>query len=172
MNTEKLIASLERFGRVLPVVVRDVSPEDARWKPADGAWSILEIVRHLLDEEVEDFRTRVRLTLEKPAEDWPGIHPAQWAVQRRYNDGELNDAVAKFVAERDASVKWLRGLKNPDWSSTHAHPKFGSMRAGDLLAAWAAHDSLHLRQIAKRLHQMAARDAEGFSTGYAGDWVA
>ena len=58
MNHQKLIASLERFGRMLSEVVRDVTPDDSRWKPPDGAWSILEIVRHLGDEEAFDFRER------------------------------------------------------------------------------------------------------------------
>ncbi|NUP91044.1 MAG: DinB family protein, partial [Candidatus Sumerlaeia bacterium] len=52
---------------------------------------------------------------------------------------------------------------------THRHPKAGPLRAGDLLAAWAAHDALHLRQIAKRLLDLARRDAGGFKTDYAGD---
>ncbi|MCH8165404.1 MAG: DinB family protein [Planctomycetes bacterium] len=62
MNLKRLIDSLERFAEILPAVVRGVTTEDARWKPADGAWSILEIVTHLADEEVEDFRTRVERT--------------------------------------------------------------------------------------------------------------
>ncbi|MHC4992905.1 MAG: DinB family protein, partial [Planctomycetota bacterium] len=63
MNHAALVDALERFGATLPVLVRDVSTGDARWRPPDGAWSILEIVTHLADEEVEDFRTRLRLTL-------------------------------------------------------------------------------------------------------------
>ncbi len=30
--------------------------------------------------------------------------------------------------------------------------------------------ALHLRRIAKRLHQLAGRDAGPFETGYAGPW--
>jgi hypothetical protein len=42
------------------------------------------------------------------------------------------------------------------------------MRAGDLLASWAAHDARHLEQIAKRLHGLAARDGTPYSVAYAG----
>ncbi len=55
MKPENLIESLDRFRRMLPEVVRDVSADDARWKPPDGAWSILEVVSHLADEEEFDF---------------------------------------------------------------------------------------------------------------------
>ena len=170
MNARGLIGSLEHFALMLPAVVRGVSQDDARWKPDDGNWSILEIVRHLGDEEVEDFRTRLRLTLENPKQDWPSINPPQWAIDRRYNECNLDDALERFVSERNASTKWLHGFRDSDWSKTHTHQKFGSMRAGDLLTAWAAHDALHLRQIAKRMHQLAQRDGGEFSASYAGEW--
>ena len=163
--------SMERFGKTLPTVVNGISIDDARWKPTGEDWSILEILRHLGDEEVDDFRTRLRLTLENPAQEWPGIYPSDWAVQRKYNEANFDEAVSRFVDERAASIKWLRGLREDvDWSIAHQHPKVGPIRAGDLLAAWAAHDCLHLRQISKRLYQLTQRDAGAFSVRYAGEW--
>jgi len=172
MNAIPLINSLERFGTLLPMAVGEIPLVDARWKPPDGAWSILEIVRHLLDEEIEDFRTRVRMTIENPDEPWPPIDPPGWAVQRRYNEADLNSTVEEFVRERAFSVNCLRGMHNPNWESTHLHPKLPPLRAGDLLTSWAAHDALHLRQIAKRMHQLAQRDGGEFSARYAGEWTA
>lgn len=172
MNLDKLIHSLERFGHTLPGVVRDVSDDDARWKPPSGAWSILEIVCHLGDEEEWDFGQRVRLTLQDATQVWPAIDPEGWAVERQYNEGRLSLAVERFVKLRSQSIQWLRGLSVPDWDATYEHPKFGPFRAGDILAAWVAHDYLHLRQIAKRFFEIAQRDAGEFSTRYAGDWTA
>ncbi|MBK7403801.1 MAG: hypothetical protein IPJ41_04000 [Phycisphaerales bacterium] len=63
-------------------------------------------------------------------------------------------------------------LAKVDWNRAYHHPKLGSLRAGDLLAAWAAHDALHLRQIAKRMHELASHDAPGFDAAYAGEWRA
>lgn len=125
MNLENLIGSLERFGLMLPAVVRDVSPADSRWKPADGAWSILEIVCHLADEEEFDFHVRLELTLADPAVAWPPIDPDGWAVERRYNEGQLESAVARFTSLRGQSMAWLRSLENPDWTRTHQHPHAG-----------------------------------------------
>jgi hypothetical protein len=145
---------------------------EATWKPPSGAWSILEIVCHLGDEEVDDFRTRLRLTLEDPSQDWPKIDPEGWARERRYNERDLGESLERFARERAASVAWLRSLRDVDWSRAATHPRLGSLRAGDLMASWAAHDALHLRQIAKRLHELAAADAPGFDAGYAGEWRA
>ncbi|UCG34091.1 MAG: DinB family protein [Phycisphaerales bacterium] len=172
MDMAKLIESLERFGNLLPAVVQGVSIEDARWRPPNGAWSVLEVVCHLADEEVADFRARLESTLRAPDEPWKANDPEAWAVERRYNEQDLKDVLARFTAERRQSVGWLRTLAEPDFSRTYQHPKFGPIQAGDIMVSWAAHDMLHLRQIAKRLFQMAQRDGQGFSSAYAGEWKA
>jgi hypothetical protein len=172
MNATRLIDGMERFGAALPAVVAGLDAAACRWRPAAGGWSVLEIVRHLGDEEVEDFRARLRRTLEDPGRAWDPIDPERAAVERRYNDGDFGEAIDRFVTERRDSVAWLRGLGRADWATTHHHPRFGGMRAGDLLVSWAAHDALHLRQIAKRLHQMALDQGAGFDAAYAGAWTA
>jgi len=172
MDVEKLIDSLDRFGVMLPEIVRDVPTGDARWKPPDGAWSILEIVCHLADEEEFDFRPRIQSILADPARSWPPIDPERWAIERRYNEISLDDAVARFGALRRESLGWLRSLEQPDWSQAYQHPEFGPFPAGDIFAAWVAHDYLHLRQISKRLYQIAEQNAGEFSVRYAGVWKA
>lgn len=170
MDAPALIARLEAFAATLPAAVGGLTAEAARRKPPSGAWSVLEIVNHLADEEVLDFRTRVELTLRDPSLLWPPIDPPAWAVERRYNERDLGESVARFAQERRVSVAWLRSLVNPDWSRAYQHPKAGPLAAGDLLASWAAHDALHLRQIAKRLYELAERDGGGARVGYAGNW--
>jgi DinB superfamily len=170
-DPDALIARLARFGHVLPAVARCFSDPDVLWMPDADSWSVLEIVCHLADEEHEDFPTRVFLTLEDPAQDWPGIDPEGWAISRGYQSRDLKVELARFVEARSANIERLGALKNPNWSSTKQHPKFGPMVASDLLAAWCAHDALHLRQLSKRLYQLANRDGgEGSTTRYAGTW--
>ncbi|GIK20097.1 MAG: hypothetical protein BroJett004_22610 [Planctomycetota bacterium] len=174
MNASAIVDRLEAFGRALPGVAACVREADARWKPASGAWSVLEVVNHLADEEADDFRARVRFVLERRDGPWPPIDPEGWARERRYNERGLRESVERFVREREASVAWLRQVvaAGADWSLAYQHPKFGPIRAGDLLGAWGAHDALHLRQIAKRMFELAGRDAAGFITLYAGEWGA
>ncbi len=172
MNTQPIIERMDRFSSVLPSLVSGLSRDESLWRPDEKTWSILEVVCHLADEEVGDFRPRLERTLAEPQVEWDGIDPEGWAVSRRYREADLDEATARFVAERRRSVMWLMGLGKVDWSRAHVHPRFGAIRAGDLLGAWAAHDALHLRQIAKRLHRLAGRDAAGFETGYAGEWGA
>ncbi|MCP3906001.1 MAG: DinB family protein [Planctomycetes bacterium] len=172
MNPPALVDALERFGTALPALLAGITPDDARWRPPDDAWSIVEVAMHLADEEERDFRVRLELTLTDPTAPWPPIDPEGWAVERNYRDADLADTVERFVRERRHSITWLRGLDAPDWSREAVHPRFGPMRAGDLLTSWTAHDTLHLRQVAKRLFQLAARDGAGYRTDYAGEWSA
>src|SRR5690606_33478745 len=127
--------------------VEGVAPEQARWKPEPEAWSILEVVNHLADEEVEDFRTRIDFTLHRPGDAWPGIDPQGWPAARGYLTRELMPSLDRFLEERRHSVAWLRGLEGRDWALGYDHPRGGTIRAGDLLAAWLDHDLVHIRQI-------------------------
>jgi hypothetical protein len=170
MNVEALVASLASFEQALPAAVGGLSEADARVRSPGGAWSVVEIVNHLADEEALDFRQRLELTLRDPSLPWPRNDPEGWARDRRYNERGLAESVARFIGARRASLAWLRSLPAQDWGKVHLHPTAGPLAAGDLLASWAAHDWLHLRQIAKRRYELAARDGAGFSVVYAGPW--
>jgi len=167
-----MIARLERFPVALRAAVAIVSGEDVRFKPAPEHWSILEICCHLLDEEREDFSARVFSTLADPTRAWADLNHDRVAERRGYNARELAPTLDAFEVERAASVKRLRAMCDPVWETTYHHPKFGPLRAGDLMVSWAAHDALHLRQIAKRIYNLTQRDARGFRLDYAGDWTA
>lgn len=175
MNATWMIDRLERFPRSLSVLLQDLTADDARWRPSADDWSIVEIAGHLVDEDLDDFGTRLRLTLESPADDWPPIDPVATATERDHRSRSLDTVLHEFEAVRRTKLNWLRTIADADWSTvaTHPrlqHPEFGAMRAGDLLAAWCAHDALHLRQIARRLHQLTAAKAGEYDTGYAGAW--
>lgn len=172
MDVAALIRSLEWFGGLLPGAVAGLSEYDAGCKPPSGAWSVLEIVCHLADEEAEDFRTRLRLTLEDASLEWPALDPEGAARDRSYNERNLSKEVERFVNERRTSLVWLKSLESPNWEHAYVHPKWGSISAGTLLASWAAHDLLHLRQIAKRRYELACRDGHPYLTDYAGPWGA
>lgn len=147
-----------------------VSVELARWKPAPAEWSILEVLGHLADEEREDFRRRVDYTLNRPGEAWPAIHPGAWVTERRYNEQDPDQTLADFLTERGASLAWLRQQADADWSRSYDHPAGVTLTATDLLAAWLAHDGLHLRQLVE-LHRAYLHVVwPGADIGYAGDW--
>ncbi len=158
------------FPRTLRAVAGEIAAEDARWKPADGGWSVLEIVWHLADEERVDFAVRLRSTIETPLAGWPPIDPEGLATERRYNELDMGEALDRFECDRAEHIEWLRTLTMSDLLKEHDHPRMGAVPASVMLASWSAHDALHLRQISKRLYQLVQRDAPGTDLRYAGEW--
>ena len=75
MNPIRPIESLARTGPIICSLVSGLDESQWRFKPPTGNWSVLEIVCHLADEEVDDFRTRLKLTLESPELPWPQFGP-------------------------------------------------------------------------------------------------
>lgn len=160
---------LAQGAETIAALVAGVAPDEARRRPAPDAWSLLEVVCHLHDEEREDFRPRLDVVLHRPEEAWTRIDPAGWVTARRYNERDLAEALQGFVVERERSLAWLGSLTAPDWSREYQAP-FGRITAGDLLVSWAAHDLLHTRQLVELRRARLLTQAGPHSTQYAGDW--
>ncbi|MBN1858808.1 DinB family protein [Candidatus Bipolaricaulota bacterium] len=169
-NALTLIDHLEQSADVIRLLVQSVLPEQEAWRPTADAWSVLEVIGHLLDEEREDFRVRLGLLLEDPDAEWPPIDPQGWVKERSYATRDLWETLESFLEERFQSLIWLRELPPPEWSRKKTHPVAGSLAAGDMLAAWAAHDLLHIRQLTRLHLQYVKRIAAPYATEYAGAW--
>ena len=169
MDVESLIGQLASGADAVGALMAGYTDEQARARPADGAWSPLEVIAHLLDEELEDFRPRLDVVLHRPTDKWSPIDPEGWVTAREYNGWSPEETLASFGDERALSIAWIRGLAGPDWDATYNAP-WGPIRAGDLLAAWAAHDTLHLRQLVELRRVRDEALAKPYSVRYAGDW--
>jgi hypothetical protein len=170
MYQDEVVARLASNAEVFRHLLSGVREEQAGWKPAPEKWSLLEVVCHLADEEREDFRQRLDLTLHRPGESWPPIDPGGWVVDRGYARRKLDVAVADLLAERTRSVDWLRGLAHVQLDAAYAHPTIGVLTAGDLLASWLAHDLIHIRQLTRLHYEYFQSRAAPCSVAYAGPW--
>jgi hypothetical protein len=169
MQFDALCLELTGGAKAVAKLVSGISPPEARFKPNPDSWSILEVLCHLYDEEREDFRPRLDITLNRPAETWPPIDPQGWVTSRKYNERDLSETVDAFCQERMKSVAWLRELADRNWDSEYNAP-FGTVKAGDLLASWTAHDLLHFRQIVELKRVRILNAAAPYAVTYAGEW--
>lgn len=169
MEFSEIFHSLETAAERIAALARGLDSEQARWKPDPDSWSVLEVINHLYDEEQLDFRVRIDYVLYRPGEEPPSIDPPRWVIERAYNSRELETSLQNFIDERRRSLAWLRALDAPDWDATYT-ASWGSIRAGDLLTAWAAHDLLHLRQLVELHWALLHRLTAPYLTAYAGDW--
>ena len=146
-----------------------LTDEEILWRPHPEKWCLLEIVCHLHDEELEDFRTRTRHVIETPTETLPPIDPQGWVLSRKYFQQNYRDKLNSFLKEREESVKWLMALSDPKWDNAYEHPKFGKMTAKMFLSNWLAHDYLHIRQIIKLKYDY-LKHLTNEDLNYAGNW--
>lgn len=169
IDLSQTISRLEHTAQAIQALVAGVTEEHAHWKPGPADWSITEVICHLADEEVDDFRTHTDQLLNHPDEPWKLIDPQGWVTQRKYNQQDHLATLQRFLNERQESIRWLKELDAPDWDSKIEN-QFGMLRAGDCLLSWAAHDLLHLRQLIELHYAYAASQADPFEVGYAGEW--
>jgi uncharacterized damage-inducible protein DinB len=169
MDVNYAVAQMTCQAQAIQALVEGVSDEQARWKPGPDDWSILEVINHLYDEEIEDFRAHLDLVLHHPNEPWSGIDPQGWVTARHYNERELQASLDNLRRARQESLAWLQSLLAPDWQAVRPAP-FGEIRAGDMLAAWVAHDLLHMRQLVELHWAYTTQQLQPYGVRYAGVW--
>lgn len=167
------VERLRTFPQLLGTLLADLPEADWRWKPGPEHWAIAEVMGHLAREEREDFRPRLERTLRDPTEAWPTMDPQGDVAKFHDLDGDPSAFLSEFTRLRHENLAWLSSLgplDQIDWGRAHHHPKGFVIHAGDLLASWADHDTLHARQLIKRRHQLIERMAGEFGCVYAGEW--
>lgn len=169
MDHKRIIENLSSNQHVLSRILSDKNQEEYLWKANVDSWCLLEVVCHLYDEEREDFRSRVKHTLETPNEPLPMFDPIAWVKDRKYMEQDYNQTVGKLQIERNKSIKWLNSIKNPHWKNAYNHPKLGPLSSEHFLANWLAHDLLHIRQITGIQFQYLKQTTNN-ELAYAGTW--
>ena len=169
MNLERAINQLRQQGQAIITLSNGLTDSEVRWKPTPSSWSILEVLNHLVDEEVLDFQRHLDHLLHTPEAPWPEIDPQGWVTEKKYNETQLKKTLQAFQVEREKSITWLMDLSEPNWRSAVTF-SWGDLNAGDMLASWLAHDLLHLRQLIKRRYQLTLNACKPFSLEYAGKW--
>ena len=168
MDTAYIIRQLDFNKSAFEPLMKIKSPEEAIWRPNTDHWCLLEIVCHLVDEEVKDFRKRIQTALD-PEGVFVPIDPVGWVSAHHYMAQDYEAKASEWLAEREKSLYWLQSLSNVDWNSTLHHPEMGNLSAYHFLANWMAHDYIHLRQIMKVKHAWLAH-ISGQELSYAGNW--
>ncbi len=170
INMDEIVRMLTANGEAIRALMQTISDEQAQWKPDKDTWSMQQVMEHVYNEERIDFRKILRRMWNDPPQP-PG--------EQRHEDYipvvSCSQALEGFLAEREASIKWLEGLHSPDMdiSSQWAFGPSGDVmvfHAGDVLLSWVEHDILHMRQMIELLHAWNEKQAPPYSLMYAGGW--
>jgi hypothetical protein len=170
INIEEIIRQLTGNAQAMRALVGTTSDEQAQWKPNPDTWSMKQVMEHVYNEERIDFRKILKRMLNAPPQP-----PGESQHEEYVPVEDYRRALADFLMEREASIKWLRTLESPDWDVTSQWPVGPTgevivFRAGDVLLSWVEHDVLHLRQMIELLHAWNEKQAPPYSLMYAGGW--
>src|SRR4029079_8473638 len=115
---------------------------------APGKWSMIEVAQHLADSDmVVGARVRMMLAEEQPA--IAAYDQDLWVKNLRYRDAVLDDVLPQFSALRAANLRLARRLGAADLARFGVHSERGGESVGYTLRLQAAHDLVHLDQIAR-----------------------
>ncbi len=169
MRFEILFLELVDSTNMINALLAGISDSEARLKPTPKAWSILEVLCHLHDEEREDFREHLDFILHRQDGTWHPNRAEEWVTERKYNEQNPREMKEKFFGERSKSLDWLKGLEGANWDTSYTTP-YRTMTAGDMFASWVAHDNLHIRQLVELRRAHVERITAPCSIEYAGEW--
>jgi hypothetical protein len=145
-----VIAALENAPAVIVPLVREVPTAVLKRRPAPGRWSAHEHACHLADVHALFF-ARLEKFL---SEERPRIEPFDPGTQRP--DGELlevdlEDALARFQADRSLLVARLRELPTDIWKREADHAEYSHYTCLIMFRHLALHDFLHAYRVEELL---------------------
>ncbi|MEL6986701.1 MAG: DinB family protein [Bacteroidota bacterium] len=165
-----VIQNLELNKEIFSKLLVNKSSTEYKWKQEESKWCLLEIVGHLIDEEIYDFRTRLKTVMDTPGIFPPPIYPVEWVKEHDYINQDYNKQVQRFIEERSISLQYLRKLSVPPLENFYPHPSLGNLSGHHFLNNWLAHDYLHIKQITRLNYDFLAAQSS-VPISYAGKWT-
>lgn len=153
MTTEAVkehLAAIAAFPAALRQQLAGLGEEALRFRPAEGEWSAVENVGHLIDIDAL-MMGRVGQMI---ARDNPQLQPLDVDEAVRRGDYQQKHApflLATFAERRAALVEEWRYIMPANLTRAGVHPTRGPMTIADIIALVARHDLMHRDQIAAAL---------------------
>jgi hypothetical protein len=137
---------LQATPEILRSLMREVSEDDARWKPAPDRFSIAEVLAHLSHAEGE-YRTRVDRFLEEERPAFVSEDAQKYLAL--YRDADPSDSFDRFEEQRENNIEFLESLPPASGERKANHAEAGEITLSQMLHEWTLHDIGHIRQIAE-----------------------
>src|SRR5258705_633753 len=141
--TAKLAGTPEETARL----TRDLSAQSVTIKPSPEEFSVLESVCHLRDIEIEGYSTRIRGILSEDNPLLADIDGMRLAMEREYNQENLNEALQAFTNARQENVALLRSLNDDQLDRTGVLEGVGEVTLAKLILMMREHDEAHLDEL-------------------------
>ncbi len=121
-----------------------------RTRPAQGEWSVLELLGHLADAELM-VGSRLRSILGQDDPPLPGYDQDAWVERQRHNEADPEDLLELLAALRAANLRLWRGASDEDLVRLGIHSERGPESFDLTFRLGAGHGLLHLDQMRQNL---------------------
>lgn len=152
-------SNLDVFRRgpeILEAALTGVTPDESRFDPGPGKWTIRQIARHVLDTEiVAGMRLRQIIAEDRPL--LATFDQDLWADQLQYNDCDVFDSAAKFRILRTDMAGILEALPPSAFERIGLHPERGAETLNDWVSRFGVHVEKHAGQIRRVREQWSKR---------------
>jgi exoribonuclease II len=146
-------ADRERMSHAIPMLRTLVNPlrdSQLRYKPAPSAWSIVEVVGHLIDtEQLLRYRITRMITL-----DHPSIIPYDQdaaVIRHGYQRADIHALLHTLESERNHTLRLFATYGATHLARTGWHLENGLWVVANVVTYLAKHDSMHDAQIRANL---------------------
>jgi hypothetical protein len=144
----RLIANLKSLPNEIEHLVKDLSPDDMRWRPIPNKWTIGEIICHLRDVERDAFQIRLRRSLFESEPVFELFDQNAACVNGNYIEQDHRKALAEFRELREETVSALTSVPLEFWERTGTHPERGTKTVEEQVTHQVKnHDVSHLNNI-------------------------
>lgn len=149
MAPQERVRLIEKYARG-PEALRDAwqaAPEEMhQWRPAEGEWSVHEIICHCADAEM-GAAIRIRMLAAESEPQIIGYNQDAWAVTFDYPNRSTDDAFAVITAVRMWTAPLLLRITDEQWTRVGTHSESGPYAGTDWLDIYSTHLHEHADQI-------------------------
>ena len=139
---------------VLGAVVRDTAPERLASRPAEGQWSVNEILGHLVDHEIVTA-SRIRTTRLEDIGWLARYDQERWVRVQGHHERDAAEFVRRFAVLRSLNLEQWRATSPEEFETPRLRAHGSKLTLQDLLEGHARHDKVHRTQIERTLAAVA-----------------
>jgi uncharacterized damage-inducible protein DinB len=151
-----LVEPLRTLPKQIAETVKGVTDSQARIVPADGEWSLKEIVGHLRD-AAEIYHKRLYMMSTQTDPILEPYDPDGLARAHEYAGRNIEDMLRELGEFRAKTVFLLTSLVNWNWARTGQHLESGRVSIRQLVEHMIEHEADHLhdaRRLAAAISQL------------------
>jgi len=120
--------------------------DDLRTRPADGEWSVIELLGHMFDVEMV-VGVRLRRTLYEDNVKLTGFDQDRWVSSAGYVDAVAEPLLEAVGAMRPLTIGAWQGATPEQRQRTGLHSERGPESSETIYRLLAGHDRFHLDQM-------------------------